>query len=87
MHQVELLKCKIQKMLQSFSTNKKCSRVLANFFGLEILEHPPYSLDIAPIFLEMKGKLSGMRFVDATELCICTQNFVSSYTSDWFSDI
>ena len=39
------------------------------------------------VFPEIKGKLHGMRFEDATELYINTQNFVSSYTSDWFSDI
>ena len=61
-------------MLQRSSTTKKCSRVLANFLGFEILEHPPYSQDLAPmdlrVFLEIKGKLPGMRFEEATELCI-----------------
>ena len=66
-------------MLQRTSTTKKCSRVLANFLDFEILEHPPYSPDFAPmdfrVFSEIKGKLpDGMRFEDATELCIYTQN-------------
>ena len=69
------------------STTKKCSRVLANLLGFDILEHPPYSTDLAHmdfrVFLEIMGKLSVMRFEDATELCI----YSSSYTSDWLSDI
>ena len=75
-------------MLQRYSTTKICSRVLANFLGL--LEHPPYSPDLAPIdfrvFPEIKGNLPDMRLEDATELCIYTQNFVSSYNSDYFSE-
>ena len=69
----------------------KYSRVLANFLGFEILEHQPHSSDLAPmdfrVFPEFKGMLPGMRFEDARELCIYAKNVVSSYTSDWFSDI
>ena len=32
-------------------------------------------------------KLRGMQFEDAGEVCMYTQNVVSSYTSDRFSDI
>ena len=78
---MKLLKCICTcKMLQSSSTKKKCRRVLAN--GFEILEHPPYSPELAPMdfrFIpEIKEKLPGMRFEDASELYIYTQNVVSS---------
>ena len=76
---MKLLKCKC-KMLQSSSTKMKCSRVLVN--GFEILEHPSDSPELAPMdfrFIpENMGKLPGMRFEDASELYIYTQNCVSS---------
>ena len=53
--------------------------MLANFLGFEILEYPPYSPDLAPMdlrnFPEIKGKLQGMRFEDATERWIYIQIF------------
>ena len=64
-------------MLQRCRTTKKCNRVLANFIDFEILEHPTYSPDLAPmdlrVFRKIKGKLPFMRVEDSAELCIHTQ--------------
>jgi len=62
-----------------------------NLLGFETLQHPPYSPDLAPfdfkVFPEIKAALRGVRFENARELCVCTQNLVSSYDSDWYSEI
>ena len=61
-----------------------------NLLGFELLQHPPYSPDLAPldfrVFPEIKAALRGERFEDARELSIFTQNVVSSFSSDWFRD-
>ena len=45
---------------------KKFRRVLVNFLGFEILEHPPYSPDLAPmdlrVFPEIQGKCQACSF-------------------------
>ena len=55
-----------------------------SLLGFELLVHPPYCPSFAPIgihvFPEIKGKLRGIRFEDVNELCMYTQNVLSSYT-------
>ena len=49
---------------------KGCVNSPRHQLGFEILGYPPYSSDFAPMGL---GKLRGMRFEDASELCMYTQ--------------
>ena len=48
--------------------------------GLQLLEHPPYSPDLAPsdffLFPEMKRQLKGRRFEDRNEICAVTEEWL-----------
>lgn len=50
--------------------------------GFELLKHPPYSPDFAPmdfsIFPFIKSQLRGVRFEDSDELKYSTRNIVQS---------
>lgn len=59
-----------------------------SLLGFELLEHPPYSPDLAPmdfrVFPELKASLRGIRFDSAEELTKQSQIIVSSITEDWY---
>jgi len=59
-----------------------------SLLGFEILEHPPYSPDLAPmdfrVFPELKSQLRGKRFDSADDLVQHTQAIVSSFTDSWY---
>ena len=48
--------------------------------GLQLLEHPSYSPDLAPsdffLFPEMKRQLKGRRFEDRNEICAVTEEWL-----------
>lgn len=59
-----------------------------SLLGFEVLEHPPYSPDLAPmdfrVFPELKASLRGLRFDSAEELVKQSQLIVSSLSEDWY---
>lgn len=59
--------------------------------GFDLLEHPPYSPDLAPmdfaIFPFIKSQLRGVRFEDSDELKYATRTIVSKIDSKWYSDV
>lgn len=58
--------------------------------GFELLPHPPYSPDLAPmdfrVFPELKAQLRGTRFGSVHELNTASQRIVSSFDEQWFVD-
>jgi histone-lysine N-methyltransferase SETMAR len=61
-----------------------------SLLGFDVLEHPPYSPDLAPmdfrVFPELKASLRGIRFDSATELTKHSQMIVSSFSEDWYKE-
>ncbi|XP_052682598.1 histone-lysine N-methyltransferase SETMAR-like [Crassostrea angulata] len=59
--------------------------------GYDLLEHPPYSPDLAPmdfaIFPFIKSQLRGVRFEDSDEPKYATRTIVSKIDSKWYSDV
>lgn len=62
-----------------------------SLLGFELLQHPPYSPDLAPmdfrVFPEVKKMLRGKHFDTSFDLKIETQKIIANYSSDWYSDI
>lgn len=62
-----------------------------NLLGFELLEHPPYSPDLAPmdfrVFPGVKKMLRGQHFETSSELQRVTQKVVSGFSSEWYNDI
>lgn len=58
--------------------------------GFELLPHPPYSPDLAPmdfrLFPELKAQLRGTRFETVQELNAASQRIISSFSQQWFVD-
>ncbi|XP_053406618.1 histone-lysine N-methyltransferase SETMAR-like [Mercenaria mercenaria] len=58
--------------------------------GFELLEHPPYSPDLAPMdfrtFPEIKTSLRGQRFHDVADLTLATSRKVSQLDTDWYRE-
>ena len=56
--------------------------------GFEVLKHPPYSPDLAPmdfrVFPELKAQLRGIRFDSADDLTKQAQAVVSSFSEEWY---
>ena len=56
--------------------------------GFDILKHPPYSPDLAPmdfrVFPELKAQLHGIRFDSADDLTKQAQAVVSSFSHEWY---
>ena len=54
----------------------------------EVLKHPPYSPDLAPmdfcVFPELKAQLRGIRFDSADDLTKQAQAVVTSFTEKWY---
>ena len=61
-----------------------------SLLGFEVLQHAPYSPDLAPmdfkVFPEIKASLRGIRFESAQELTRETQRSVASFSQEWYSD-
>ena len=59
--------------------------------GLKLVEHPPYSPDLAPmdfkVFPTVKSELKGYRFDDFEELGLAIQRVVASLSEDWYQDM
>lgn len=62
-----------------------------SLLGFELLPHPPYSPDLAPmdfkVFPEVKKLLRGRYFDNAQELQLETRSIVSKFSSDWYDDV
>lgn len=60
------------------------------FTGLELLKHPPYSPDLAPmdfaLFPYLKSKLCGQRFSDLYELRYATKDITQKLDKSWYED-
>lgn len=58
--------------------------------GLDLIEHPPYSPDLAPmdfkIFPVVKSMLKGYRFENFEELNRSIRSVVASFDSEWYKD-
>ena len=58
--------------------------------GFELLEHPPYSLDLAPcdvlLFPLIKGALRGMRFEHVSDLTCALQQEISEIPNFFFQE-
>lgn len=61
------------------------------YLGLETVEHPPYSPDLAPmdfkVFPVVKAALKGYRFQDFGELALAIQRAVSTFDEEWYRDM
>ena len=59
--------------------------------GLDTVEHPPYSPDLAPmdfkVFPIVKSALKGYRFQDFRELALAIQRVVSTFDEEWYTDM
>ena len=59
-----------------------------DFLGFNLLEHPPYSPDLAPcdfrLFPEMKAKLRGIHFNTVEELQTAAKGIVKSFDTEWY---
>ena len=62
-----------------------------NLLGSELLEHSPYSPDLAPMdfcaFPEIKAKLQGRRFDSTSDLTKAARTVVSTFSEDWYAEI
>lgn len=61
-----------------------------SLLGFDVLEHPPYSPDLAPmdfrVFPELKASLRGVRFHSAEELAQQARTVIASYSTDWYAE-
>lgn len=61
-----------------------------DLLGFEILNHPPYSPDLAPmdflVFPEVKKQLRGQRFEDSGDLQHTTQRIVARFDRTWYEE-
>jgi len=69
--------------------NRAASTMLdISLLGFEVLEHPPYSPDLAPmdfrVFPEMKACLRGRKFDSVQELRRATRDAIRSFSPDWY---
>ena len=59
-----------------------------SLLGFEVLEHLPYSPDLAPmdfrVFPEMKAFLRGRKFDSVQELRRATRDAIRSFSPDWY---
>lgn len=66
------------------------SKAAVSDAGLTIVDHPPYSPDLAPsdfwLFNHLKKHLRGKVFNDDSELRESVEQFLSSLTADFFND-
>ncbi|GFV17566.1 histone-lysine N-methyltransferase SETMAR [Trichonephila clavipes] len=70
----------------------RTTRELIESFGWEVLDHPPYSPDLAPSdfhlfrFLNFRYSLSGKRFSDIEEVKAAVNSWLSDQTADFFDE-
>ena len=61
-----------------------------DLLGFEVLEHPPYSPNLAPMdfrtFPDVKHDLRGKRFNNAHELTFAARKIVSKLDVNWYKD-
>jgi len=54
-----------------------------SLLGFEVLKHPPYSPDLAP--MEMKACLRGRKFDSVQEFRRSTRDAIRSFSPDWYT--
>ncbi|KAJ7341759.1 hypothetical protein JRQ81_006703 [Phrynocephalus forsythii] len=68
----------------------QASVVTAHRLGYELLQHPPYSPDLAPsdffLFLEKKKPLCGWRFDDRDDVIFEVEQWFSSKAEDFYKE-
>ena len=73
--------------------NSPAHRALANqkklvYLGFQYLDHPPYSLDLAPsdyhLFPGLKKQLKGRHFSSDAEIIAATETWLDGQRSDFF---
>ena len=68
---------------QELATQKKL-----NYLGFQCLDHPPYSLDLAPsdyhLFPGLKKQLKGRHFSSNTEVIAATETWLDGQPSEFF---
>ena len=68
---------------QALATQNKLA-----YLGFQYLDHPPYSLDLAPsdyhLFAGMKKQLKGRHFSSDAEVIAATETWVNGQASDFF---
>lgn len=67
------------------------TRLEIDLLGFNIIEHPPYSPDLAPmdfaVFPFIKSQLRGIKFETSDELKYATRSIVSKINNEWYSDV
>jgi len=68
---------------QALATQNKLA-----YLGFQYLDHPPYSLDLAPsdyhLFAGIKKQLKGRHFSSDAEVIAATETWVNGQASDFF---
>ncbi len=58
--------------------------------GFQVLDHPPYSPDLAPmdfrVFPELKASLRGRKFTNLQELRRATRDAIRSFDPQWYKE-
>jgi hypothetical protein len=81
-----------QKVTSDFSYAICCLRV---YLGFQCLDHPPYSLDLAPsdyhLFPGLKNQLKGLRFSSDTEVIAAAETWLerqlSVFLFEWLAKV
>lgn len=67
------------------------TRLELGVLGCQLLDHPPYSPDLAPmdfrIFPVVKSALKGQRFDSFLELQYAVHRVVATFDSQWYRDM
>ncbi len=67
------------------------TRLDIGLLGFDLVDHPPYSPDLAPmdfrVFPVVKSALKGTRFETFEHLSNATQRVVSQLDEEWYIDI
>jgi hypothetical protein len=73
------------------SHNSASTRLEISLLDFHILEHAPYSLDMAPmdfqVFPTVKSALKGWKFDSFQELSFATQKVVADFDQEWYGAV
>jgi histone-lysine N-methyltransferase SETMAR len=84
---------KFNKVVSFLNKNAPAHRALATqkklaYLGFQCLDHPPYSLDLAPsnyhLFLGLKRQLKSHHFSSDAEFIVAADTWLDGQTSEFF---
>ena len=67
------------------------TRLEIELLEFQLLDHPPYSPDLAPmdfsVFPYIKSQLRGRKFENLFELKTATMNIITKIDTEWYSNV